>query len=106
MSQSNGKVQIIVNDYNSNNTKLAIRIANADGISRKINYNSSGLWLLLLLLYFALCVSVCVCVQAVHLDRMLTFRFHYANKMLSASAADDAYRLSLTDASARQQQQQ
>lgn len=40
---------------------------------------------------------VCVLnIQAVYLDRMLTFRFHYANKMLSASAADDAYRLSLT----------
>lgn len=38
------------------------------------------------------CERVYVCVlniQAVYLDRMLTFRFHYANKMLSASAADD-----------------
>lgn len=35
-------------------------------------------------------------IQPAHLDRMLTFGFHYANKMLSVYAADDAYRLSLT----------
>lgn len=55
---------------------------------------------------FALLARVSLSVyrnRPAHLDRMLTFGFHYANKMLSVYAADGAYRLSLTVAKLQQQ---